>query len=121
VSTPRSRRRSTRYLPPSTCCTACSVGKSAAGQGGGAAGRTPPRCDDVPVLVRGVDLEVRDEGEGRLLVWGHGLMAGMQVEDETELLAPRAGGGVRVVRYDARGHGRSAASHTDDDYQWSSL
>lgn len=72
-------------------------------------------------MVRGVDLNVHDEGEGRLLVWGHGLMADMQVEDETELLAPRAGEGVRVVRYDARGHGRSAATNDDADYQWSSL
>jgi 3-oxoadipate enol-lactonase len=73
------------------------------------------------VLVRGVELDVRDEGEGRLLVWGHGLMAGMDVEDEVEVLTPRAGDGVRVVRYDARGHGRSAATHEDADYQWSAL
>lgn len=72
-------------------------------------------------MIRGVDLNVQDEGEGRLLVWGHGLMADMQVEDETELLAPRAGDGLRVVRYDARGHGQSGATHEDADYQWSSL
>jgi pimeloyl-ACP methyl ester carboxylesterase len=73
------------------------------------------------VQVRGVELNVRDEGEGRLLVWGHGLMADTQVDDAVELLAPRPGDGVRVVRYDARGHGRSDATLVDDDYNWRSL
>jgi 3-oxoadipate enol-lactonase len=73
------------------------------------------------MLVRGVELNVRDEGQGRLLVWGHGLMAGMQCEDETEVLAPRAADGVRVVRYDARGHGESSGTQEDDDYRWPSL
>lgn len=73
------------------------------------------------VLVRGVDLNVRDEGAGRLLVWGHGLMADMEFEDETGVLGPRAQDGLRVVRYDARGHGRSGATRNDDDYRWASL
>jgi pimeloyl-ACP methyl ester carboxylesterase len=72
------------------------------------------------MLVRGVELNVRDEGEGRMLVWAHGLMADMQFEDEAGL-APHAADGVRIVRYDARGHGRSDATLEDDDYRWSSL
>jgi pimeloyl-ACP methyl ester carboxylesterase len=72
------------------------------------------------MLVRGVELNVRDEGEGQMLVWGHGLMADMEFEDEAGL-APRAADGVRVVRYDARGHGHSDATLEDDDYRWSSL
>jgi 3-oxoadipate enol-lactonase len=56
-----------------------------------------------------------------VLVWGHGLMADMQFEDETGLLAPGPSDGVRVVRYDARGHGHSAATRNDDDYRWASL
>ena len=70
--------------------------------------------------VRNVELNVRDEGEGRVLVWGHGLMADMQFEDEAGL-APQAADGVRVVRYDARGHGHSDATLEDDDYRWPSL
>lgn len=73
------------------------------------------------MLVRGVELDVRDEGQGRLLVWGHGLMADMQFEDETGVLAPRPADGVRVVRYDARGHGHSGATREVADYRWSSL
>jgi 3-oxoadipate enol-lactonase len=72
------------------------------------------------MLVGGVELNVRDEGEGRVLVWGHGLMADMQFEDEAGL-APRPADGVRVVRYDARGHGHSDATLEDDDYRWGSL
>lgn len=71
--------------------------------------------------VRGVELNVRDEGDGRVLVWGHGLMADMEFEDESEVLAPRPVDGVRVVRYDARGHGHSEATRRDDDYNWKSL
>lgn len=71
--------------------------------------------------MRGVELNVRDEGEGRLLLWGHGLMADTQFEDETDVLRPRPADGMRVVRYDARGHGKSAATRQDDDYRWSSL
>jgi 3-oxoadipate enol-lactonase len=74
-----------------------------------------------PVLVRGVELDVRDEGEGRALVWGHGLMSDMEFGDETGLMTPTAADGVRVVLYDARGHGHSAATLSDDDYTWSSL
>jgi len=73
------------------------------------------------VLVRGVDLNVRDEGEGRLLVWGHGLLSDMQFEDETRLMVPAPHDGLRVVRYDARGHGQSHATEEDGDYNWQSL
>jgi len=73
------------------------------------------------VLVRGVELNVQDEGEGRLLVWGHGLLSDMRFEDETRLMMPDAGDGVRIVRYDARGHGQSGATDEDEDYNWRSL
>jgi pimeloyl-ACP methyl ester carboxylesterase len=45
----------------------------------------------------------------------------MDMEDEAGVLSPTATEGIRVVRYDARGHGRSEATDEDDDYQWSSL
>ena len=40
------------------------------------------------MLVRGVELNVRDEGAGRLLLWGHGLLSDMQFEDDTRLMVP---------------------------------
>ena len=73
------------------------------------------------MLVRGVELNVRDEGAGRLLLWGHGLLSDMQFEDDTRLMVPPPEDDVRVVRYDARGHGQSGASRQDGDYEWSSL
>ena len=73
------------------------------------------------MLVRGVELNAHDEGDGRLLLWGHGLLSDMQFEDETRLMVPAPDAGVRVVRYDARGHGHSGATNEDGDYNWRSL
>jgi pimeloyl-ACP methyl ester carboxylesterase len=77
------------------------------------------------VEVRGVDLHVRDEGapDGRLVVFGHGLLASMAQDDAGggATVPVRPGGRVRVVRYDARGHGESAATRRDGDYRWRAL
>ena len=71
--------------------------------------------------VRGVDLAVRDDGRGRALVWAHGLLGSMAADDEGGVLRPSPSDGVRVIRYDARGHGRSGATRRDVDYQWPAL
>lgn len=74
--------------------------------------------------VRDVDLHVRTLGSGRPLVWGHGLMFSMAMEDALGLLDfPKlaAEAGARVVRYDARGHGASAGTERPADYQWPAL
>jgi pimeloyl-ACP methyl ester carboxylesterase len=73
------------------------------------------------VLVRGVELAVREEGEGRAVVWGHGLLSSVDQEDDAGVLAPPSVEGVRLVRYDARGHGRSEATRADRDYRWRNL
>jgi len=72
--------------------------------------------------VRGVGLAVRDPGEGRPFLWGHGLLCSMAQEDDAALfdwsaLAPD----VRWIRYDARGHGRSQTTPVVADYRWPSL
>lgn len=71
--------------------------------------------------VGDVDLVVRDVGAGRPFVWTHGLMSSMAQEDEGGVLAPAPIDGVRLVRYDARGHGASEATYRDDDYTWPAL
>jgi pimeloyl-ACP methyl ester carboxylesterase len=77
------------------------------------------------VVVRGVRLSVDVRGSGPVLVWGHGLTSSRQREDELGGLFGWAGladeGRATVVRYDARGHGRSAASGDPADYRWPSL
>ena len=72
--------------------------------------------------VRGVDLAVRAAGAGLPLVWGHGLLGSMGQEDAAGLM-PEAelAGAFRVIRYDARGHGRSEATLDPDDYRWPEL
>lgn len=75
--------------------------------------------------VNGVELHVRDEGVtgGRVVVFGHGLLASMAQDDAADRatvpVAPS--GGVRLVRYDARGHGDSQVTTVDADYRWRSL
>ena len=72
--------------------------------------------------VNGLELNVRIVGEGYPFIWGHGLMGSMAMEDampvfDWEHLAE----GERMIRYDARGHGRSEASANLDDYSWANL
>lgn len=68
---------------------------------------------------------MRDEGDrgGRVVVFGHGLLASTAQDDDagrvTVPVAPRDG--VRLVRYDARGHGASGATDADRDYRWRAL
>ena len=76
------------------------------------------------LTLRGVDLEVDDPGgDGHPFLWGHGLTSSMASEDGTGLFGWRAalGGGWRVVRYDARGHGASGATSDESDYAWPNL
>jgi 3-oxoadipate enol-lactonase len=72
--------------------------------------------------VNNINLNTRIMGEGVPLIWAHGLMGSMAVEDSISSfkwddLAQFA----RVIRYDARGHGQSEASYEAEDYHWASL
>ncbi len=72
-------------------------------------------------LASGMTL-VRSEGRGRPLVWTHGFLNSIAAEDAIGLSALlRALPGVEVVRYDARGHGRSAPARDDAAQSWPSL
>jgi len=75
--------------------------------------------------VRGVRLSVDVQGSGPTLVWGHGLTSSRRREDEMGGLFGWSGlaadGRATVVRYDARGHGRSGATDEAGDYRWPSL
>jgi len=76
------------------------------------------------MLVRGVELTVNAQGpeSGTPLLWGHGLMGSMAQEDAAGML-PWEGldDEFRVVRWDARGHGRSDSTHDPEDYRWEEL
>ena len=62
------------------------------------------------------------EGEGSTVVWAHGLLGDTASLERGGVFdwAPLAAGN-RLVRYDARGHGRSSAEPNPDDLTFASL
>jgi 3-oxoadipate enol-lactonase len=86
--------------------------------GGPALAGGSERIIDLP----GGPLAVDDPGAGRPMLWAHGLTSSREREDVQGFFDWRAAApGWRVVRYDARGHGRSAAGPTSDAYRWDVL
>ncbi|MGW7369599.1 alpha/beta fold hydrolase [Streptomyces sp. NPDC054841] len=72
---------------------------------------------------RGADLFYEDAGEGALAVYAHGGFVSRATEDRMALFGwePVLDAGQRLVRYDARGHGRSTGAAVDTDYTYVSL
>jgi pimeloyl-ACP methyl ester carboxylesterase len=72
--------------------------------------------------VRGVDLYYEERGDGPPLIFAHGLMGSIELNrsfgENVDAIAQR---GVRVIAYDARGHGRSGYTTHRADYRWSAL
>ncbi len=72
--------------------------------------------------IRGLELNVQVIGEGTPFIWGHGLMSSIESEDMLDWFQwntfPR---NIKLVRYDARGHGRSQPSYRPEDYHWCNL
>ena len=62
------------------------------------------------------------KGQGADLIWGHSLMGSIAQEDASGVLGwPELTDMARIIRYDARGHGRSAVSPDPQDYRWPQL
>jgi pimeloyl-ACP methyl ester carboxylesterase len=74
-------------------------------------------------LVRGTRIAYDDDGAGPLVVRLHGLSGSRAADDVTGAFAtePLVRAGRRVVRYDARGHGRSGGGKDECDYTWPNL
>jgi pimeloyl-ACP methyl ester carboxylesterase len=64
-----------------------------------------------------------DAGGGPIAVYAHGGFVSQAVEDRMGLFdwAPLVAAGRRLVRYDARAHGRSTGEPVDTDYTYASL
>lgn len=74
------------------------------------------------VLIRGCELEYDRRGGGPDFVWGHGLTSSMDSEDQLSLFDwDQVRGANRLLRYDARGHGRSGSTEEPTDYSWRAL
>ena len=72
--------------------------------------------------VRGVDIEVSDQGEGLPFFWGHGLVSSMEQEDRFLVMNwARLARRYRVIRWDARGHGLSGGAPVPGHYRWDNL
>lgn len=70
----------------------------------------------------GVELAVRERGEGIPLVWGHSLLGSIRVDDLASIWHwEKIEHYARLARYDARGHGNSDGSYNPADYRWDHL
>ncbi|MET9962240.1 alpha/beta hydrolase [Streptomyces sp. NPDC006326] len=72
---------------------------------------------------RGAELVYDDIGTGPLAVYAHGGFVSQAVEDRMGLFGwePVLAAGRRLVRYDARGHGRSTGEPVDAHYTYAGL
>jgi pimeloyl-ACP methyl ester carboxylesterase len=71
--------------------------------------------------INGHRLRYRIEGEGPLVVFAHGLLGSIeQIAGYTDALNG-VRERVRLMLYDARGHGQSEGGEDPDDYSWESL
>jgi 3-oxoadipate enol-lactonase len=82
------------------------------------------RDDERMTLRDGVGLAFERHGSGPLMVWGHGLTSSRANEDGRglwHLAVDVPAAGFELVRWDARGHGRSGGTTEPATYGWASL
>jgi pimeloyl-ACP methyl ester carboxylesterase len=78
--------------------------------------------DESSVEIGSGAIRVLERGEGPALIWSHGLLHPIALEELTPLSELfDAIQGRRVVRYDARGHGSSEAGRSDAANRWDQL
>ncbi len=71
--------------------------------------------------INGYRLRQRMAGQGPLVVFGHGLMGSIeQIEENAPSLSDLLSR-VRLLTYDARGHGKSGGPEAADGYTWETL
>ena len=68
-----------------------------------------------------MDLHLERAGAGRPFIWAHGLSSSIAAERDTGVFHWEEIPGVDVIRYDARGHGKSPAGSTPEDHEWARL
>lgn len=71
--------------------------------------------------INGHRLRYRLQGEGPLVVFGHGLMGNIEQVTPPGVDLSRVYGRVRLLTYDARGHGHSHGPEDHALYTWESL
>lgn len=72
--------------------------------------------------INNVELNVQVSGDGIPFLWAHGLMGTMALEDSANWFQwDGLSEQVKLIRYDARGHGQSEGTLEPQDYHWSEL
>ena len=72
--------------------------------------------------INNVDLHVQIAGDGPSFIWGHGLTSSIEAEDALDWFRWKAfSKQIKLVRYDARGHGKSQPSYRREHYRWHDL
>ncbi|MFC5830697.1 alpha/beta fold hydrolase [Nonomuraea insulae] len=67
------------------------------------------------------ELAYDDQGSGRLTIYAHGMLLCQETEERQGLLDWPPLPGRRLIRYDARGHGRSSGRPINNDYAFDRL
>ncbi len=74
------------------------------------------------IEVRGVELAYSTTGDGVPFIYGHGLSQSRAGDDRMGLVQwPALEAPVRLIRYDARGHGHSGSTPEREGYSWAEL
>jgi len=72
--------------------------------------------------TKALRINVQSTGEGPPLLWGHGLLASIASEDALGFYCwDEFSNSNRLIRYDARGHGKTDATYRPEDYHWKNL
>lgn len=72
--------------------------------------------------AKGVSFYVEIQGKGVPLIWTHGLTMSVALDDAWNIFPwQKISEHCQLIRYDARGHGKSQTSVNKNDYTWSSL
>lgn len=72
--------------------------------------------------IRGTRIAWSQTGRGRPVVWAHGLTSYSRGQELSGAFDWRpVSAGHRLIRYDARGHGRSGGGTTAEEYTWPEL
>jgi len=74
------------------------------------------------VKINNLNFNIQASGEGSAFIWGHGLMGSIASEDLLGIFEwEQFPVDMRLVRYDARGHGKTQPTFAPGDYHWRSL
>lgn len=75
------------------------------------------------IEIDGIDFALDESGDpdGRAFVWGHGMTSSRAQEAAAGIFGWDRIPGVRLVRYDARGHGETGGTDDPTSYRWDRL